>query len=326
MKLKGMNSKWILGLDISKNSFDACLLSGEGRPRHAVFANNAEGFDQLARWVDNHKVSHPVVGMEATGCYWVEVAQNLYNRGWKVHVLNPAYVKAHGQASGSRTKTDRSDAGLVADYVARHDCLAWQPQPQELKELRELMRLYADATRLRVSAEQLRESLGSATAQKLQEEMAGMLEECAKKILKAARQYAREHPQLQSEVRLLKSIPGIGELTALLLTSEIPRGCSARTVAGWAGVTPRQNESGTSLHSPARVCKQGSVYVRAALYWPAVTALRCSPAMQDFGARLAAAGLTNMQVVGAAMHKLLRWAVGVRNSGRDFDPSLHNAI
>lgn len=313
----------LLGLDIAKATFDACLQLPTGSLHRRTFTNNREGFEQLTQWLHTHGQAPARVGIEATGSYWMALAHYLHAQKLPVCVLNPAYVKAHGQSTGSRTKTDRSDARLIADYLATHRCETWDPLPSELEELRELMRFYADVTGLAVSAAQRGEGLRTGPARELQEQLAQTLEEFAQNVLRRAREQTRQHENLERVFERLDSVPGIAQITALILLSELPRGHTARKVAGWAGVTPRQEESGTSLHRAPRLCKQGSQYVRRSLYWPAITALRCNPAMQAFAKRLEAAGLNKMQIVGAAMHKLLRWSVGVLNSGKMFDPSLH---
>lgn len=324
--MKTHNALTILGIDIAKAKFDACLQLAQGATHQRSFANSPEGFEALLQWVRAQGAEAVPVGLEATGCYWVTLAHFLYERQWPVYLLNPAYVKAHGQSRGNRTKTDRVDARLIADYLATHDCEAWEPLPAEREELRELMRLYADVTTLAVSASQRAEGLRTALAQQLQAQLTQSLQAFAQKVLESAREQARAHPSLERPFELLDSIPGIATITALLLVAELPRGRSARTVAGWAGLTPREHVSGISVHGPPKLCKQGSDYVRQAFYWPAITTLRCCPAMRAFGARLQAAGLNNMQVIGAAMHKLLRWSVGVLNSDRPFDRSLHATV
>jgi transposase len=157
----------------------------------------------------------------------------------------------------------------------------------------------------------------------LQAQVTQALRTFAKQILATARQHVRQHPSLEQSFEHLDSITGVAQVTALVLLAELPLGRSARSVAAWAGVTPRQHESGTSILVRPKMCKQGCDYLRQTLYWPAITALRCSPHMKVFARRLEDAGLTKMQIVGAAMHKLLRWSVGVINSKKMFDPSLH---
>jgi transposase len=314
----------LLGVDIAKATFDAALYLPGGSLHQRSFANDDGGFAELLHWLERLLNGAPLhVGIEATGSYWMALAIKLFEQGYRVSILNPAYVKSHGQSEGLRTKTDRVDARLIADYLAKHDCEAWEPLPAELEELRELMRFHADLVQLSVSASQRAEGLRTKLACQLHSELTHWLKAFGKRVLAAARSHVRQHVSLLQTVTCLQSIPGIGELTALRLTSELPRGRSARSVAAWAGLTPRQHESGTSVHRRARLCKQGSDYIRTSLYWPAITALRCCPAMQAFAKRLQQAELEKMQIVAAAMHKLLRWAVGVLNSGKPFDPSFH---
>lgn len=315
--------KNVLGIDMAKAKFDACLQLSDGQRRERIFTNDPAGFVELQRWLEQHGIGNVEAGIEATGCYWVSLAHYLYSHKHRVYLLNAAYVKAHAQSRGRRSKTDRVDARMVGDYVVKHDCEPWVPLPAELEELRELMRLYADVTALAVSAGQRGESLRTSLARKLQHQVARSLKEFARKVLKAAQAHAKKHASLKTPVECLETIDGVGTITALVMTAELPRGHSARSVAGWAGVTPRHFDSGTSVHKKPRLSKQGSDYVRRSLYWPAVTALRCNPIMRTFGQRLKGQGLTSMQIIGAAMHKLLRWAVGVINNGKPFDPSLH---
>lgn len=313
----------ILGIDIAKAKFDVCLHLAQGGFRRQSFPNNLEGFVELRHWLRAHQAGPLRVGIEATGCYWMSLAHELHAQGWVVYLLNPAYVKAYAQSEGRRSKTDRVDAQIIARYVATHDCEPWAPLPAELAELRELMRLYADITAVAAAVGQRQEALRTASARKLQAEITAALKEFARRVLKTAQCHARQHSSLARPVECLESIQGIGLVTALVLTAELPRDHAARSVAGWAGVTPRHFESGESVYRRPKLCKQGSDYVRHCLYWPAITALRCNPAMQCFARRLQAAGLNKMQIVGAAMHKLLRWAVGVMHSAKPFDSSLH---
>jgi transposase len=215
------------------------------------------------------------------------------------------------------------DARMIADYVATHDCEAWAPLPAEIEELRELMRLYGDLVGITVSLRQRREGLRTAMARMLQAQITATLKEFTRKVLKAAQAHARRHPTLKQPVECLRTIKGVGPVTALVLTAELPRGRAARTVAGWAGVTPRHFVSGKTIHKKPKLCKQGNDHVRHSLYWPAITALRCNPAMQPFARRLQQVGLNKMQIIGAVMHKLLRWSVAVMESQKPFNPSLH---
>ncbi|MGB9651225.1 MAG: transposase, partial [Candidatus Cybelea sp.] len=121
---------------------------------------------------------------------------------------------------------------------------------------------------------------------------------------------------------LLTSIPGIGETTAGSILSEIPhldRFQSAKAVAAFAGLSPRERRSGTSIHGRPRLCKTGNARVRKALYMPAIVALRFNPTLRVFAERLLAAGKHKRLIIGAVMRKLLVLAYGILRSGVAFD-------
>ena len=130
------------------------------------------------------------------------------------------------------------------------------------------------------------------------------------------------HPDLKRRRDLLTSIPGIGEATAGSILSEIPhldRFQSAKAVAAFAGLSPRERRSGTSIHGHPRLCKTGNSRVRKALYMPAMVALRFNPTLRLFADRLLAAGKHKRLVIGAVMRKLLVLAYGILRSGKRFD-------
>ena len=67
------------------------------------------------------------------------------------------------------------------------------------------------------------------------------------------------------------------------------------------------------------MAKIGNARVRCALYFSAITALRCDPSFQELAARLAAKGNHPMQIIGAAMQKLVRLAYGVIKNQQAYD-------
>ncbi|UBF29097.1 transposase [Kovacikia minuta CCNUW1] len=100
-----------------------------------------------------------------------------------------------------------------------------------------------------------------------------------------------------------------------------PKRERAIALAAFAGVTPQEHQSGTSVQGKTRLCKIGSLRLRKVLYFPALNLIRRCPQIQAFRDRLLAAGKTKMQVVGAVMHKLIRIIYGVLHSRQPFDPT-----
>ena len=86
---------------------------------------------------------------------------------------------------------------------------------------------------------------------------------------------------------------------------------------------PSHHQSGSSVRKRSRLLKVGSSHLRKALYFPAITALRCNAAVKAFSQRLSERGKAKMVVVAAAMRKLPHICYGVLKSARPFDASLH---
>src|SRR5215469_15626220 len=107
-----------VGLDVSKDSLDACLLLPGGKQRQAAFANDPAGFAALLAWADRHAGGHALhFCLEATGPYSEAPAVALADAGRLVSVANPARVKAHAAAGGQGNKTDPADARAVAAFA-----------------------------------------------------------------------------------------------------------------------------------------------------------------------------------------------------------------
>lgn len=155
------------------------------------------------------------------------------------------------------------------------------------------------------------------------EELLAHLNEQIRRTEELIRQHINNHPGLKRQSELLDSIPGIAETTAALLLSEITdikQYRSARQVAAYAGLVPRERQSGSSVRGRTRLSKIGNARLRRALYFPAITALRCSPYFQAWAKGLQERGKSKMSVICAVMRKLVHLAYGVLKSEQPFDP------
>jgi transposase len=138
------------------------------------------------------------------------------------------------------------------------------------------------------------------------------------------RSLVAEQADLKKQSQLLCTIPGVAHKTAcaiLALAGDLRRFDSSGALARFAGLCPRLHKSGTSVRGRSALCKMGHARLRRALYFPAITALRHNPVLRGFKERLAARGKTPMQILGAAMRKLLVLCYGVPKSGKPFDPA-----
>jgi transposase len=314
-----------LGIDISKSKFDICLAREGGKFRHKVFPNSPLGFSQLSAWLSKQKVERVHACMEATGTYGEALATYLYEAGHLVSVVNPAVIKAYGQSRLARTKTDKADATLIAQFCSERRPPAWQPLPAEIRQLQALVRRLDSLLEMRgMEANRLDVAAAEAVKESLVGHLTFLDEEIAR-TESLIRTHIGNHPGLREQRDLLLSIPGIGSTTAAKLLGEIldvKLYESARQLAAFAGLAPRLHESGSSIKRTARLSKTGAPRLRRALYFPAIVAIKHNPQIRALGVRMKGRGKCPMQIIGAAMRKLVHIAYGVLKSGRPFDPEL----
>jgi transposase len=311
-----------VGIDISKAKFDAALYQ-EGQYYDAAFSNNGDGFRRLAKWLKKRSARGAPICIEATGRYGEALATYLHGRGYPVSIVNPARIKAYGESQLQRNKNDKLDARLIAHFCHTQEVTLWQPPSAVEQELRALTRhltnLRADRTR-----ERNRHSSAPPSDFVLQTIAAHLafLDEQIALTEAQIQQLIDQDPTLRQQKDLLKSIPGISDKTAAAFLAEVPdvtRFDSAAQLAAHAGLTPRQHQSGASVHRRGRLARTGSTRLRTLLYFPALTALRWNPIVAALAERLAAKGKPKMVIVGAAMRKMLHLAYGVLKHRRPFD-------
>lgn len=314
-------SAW-LGIDIAQETFEASLLQ-DSRVAHGGFDNTPAGYKKLAHWLKKRQVAQAHVCLEATGRYSEGVAEYLHAAGHTVSVINPARLKAFGQASLTRTKTDQTDAALLAQFCQRQQPAPWQPPAPEKRALRALVRRRESLLQLRQQeANRLSSGEDDRLVVRSLKAVVTFLNKQVAKIEAAIIDQAASTPALQRQIELVDSIPGIGVTTAAALVAEVDfeAYASARQLVAQAGLNPRQRQSGTSVHGRPRLSKQGSSQLRKLLYFPAVSAKRYNPVIHDFAEGLAKRGKHNMSIICACMRKLLHLVYGVLKTGLPFDP------
>jgi transposase len=320
-----MNTECYLGIDVAKAKLDCALGLPTGKCKSKVVTNSQEGFVELAQWLKKHGAGNARICMEATGVYWEAVAEFLADAGFVVSVVNPAQIKAFGQSRLLRTKTDRVDAKLIAEFCKTLQPPPWVAPSARERQLRALcLRLDAlqrmqtqEANRFGVARESVRAGIKRHLA---------WLDEEITVVLKALRELIDQDPDLRRKRELLDSVPGLGERTIstlLAFYAEPTRFDNARQCAAFAGLNPRQQLSGSSVHGKARLSKVGHALLRKALYMPAMVTLYKTAWGRVFRARLTQAGKSPMLIIGAMMRKLIHVAYGVLKSGQPFNPALH---
>ncbi len=317
----------VLGIDVAKDTLDIALSDGV-HLNHGQFSNDQKGHEQLEQWLRKQTNSSIHICLEATGQYGDGVAEYLFAQGFPVSVVNPARIKHYGNSKLRRNKTDKADAELIAEYCLREKPAIWTPPPASFKDLQALVRHLEDLQGAKLQeSNRLLSGVHTSFVVESLTSLCEFLDDQIKQTKKAIQDHINQHEELKRMQTLLVTIPGIGKLTAAKLLGEIRNILdfqSARQLAAYAGLTPRNFLSGTSVHKKSRLSKTGNANLRKALFMPAIVATKYNPIVHSFCARLSESGLKPMEVVGAAMRKLLHLVFGILKTGRPFDPDYLN--
>ncbi|WP_279116682.1 IS110 family transposase [Acidithiobacillus thiooxidans] len=310
-----------VGIDVAKAKFDVALLTPEGKYRSKALPNNPVGYQQFVDWLNQHEAREAHLCMEATGAYGRNLARFLAQQQLLVSVVNPAQIHAFGKTELTRAKTDKADARLIARYCRMHRPAAWVPPADEIVVLQALVQRLDDLLALQTMENNRLES-AEGPARKSVEAVLEFIDQQIQMVRLQIEIHIDNHPGLKKQQELLSSIPGIGDNTAttlLAFLSPLDRCHSVKQVVAYAGLNPSIRQSG-QWAGKTPIAKAGNALLRKALYLPAVTAKRYNPVISVFCDRLLLNGKRPMQVVVAAMRKLLHLAFGVLKSGKPFDP------
>jgi len=309
-----------LGIDVGKADFHATLLIDD-RAWSKSFPGGKAGISQLRTWLRNRKVREVHACLESTGGFEEALAIDLHERGHTVSVVNPARVKAFAQSELLRTKTDRVDSALIARFCRAHHPDPWVPLAPEVRSLQALVRRHAGLQDMHTTeSNRLSSARVDAAVERSLTEHIAYLERELKRVAAEIEDLINRHPPLREQRDLLTSIPGIADLTASRILGEMPNISeyrNSRTVAAYAGLSPREHQSG-ALRGRTRLVKTGNARLRRMLYFPAMAATQHNPALRALYQRLVAKGKPKAVALVAVMRKLLILAYGVLKSKRPF--------
>lgn len=281
------------------------------------------------------------VVLEASGL-WPYFYDIFEAQGVQVSLAHPQRVKAIAHA---KVKTDKVDARTLA-HLLRADLIpaAYVP-PQEIREMREILRARYAWTQQRTRAKNRVHGLlakrgyqapvtdlfgrkGRAwlaalpldqTARTLVERELHLVDALDNLIAESSEEM-RYRAGKEPKAQLLMTIPGVGYYTALLLMAElgdVARFPTAKHVVAYAGLAPRVRASGGVVHI-GRITKQGSPYLRWILTEAAHRAARLSPSFRElFLRKKAQRGVQRAMIT--VTRQLLSCAYGVLKHSRPYE-------
>lgn len=318
------------GLDVSAREISvARLRSKEKTPTVASFANNASGHKALLAYL-LQGTEHVRVCLEASGNYSLDLALALHaHRQVEVSVVNPRRARRFAESLGERSKTDPVDARVLCEYAARMPWVTWRPPTARALRLRAITRAIESLgvmhtqEKNREHALKASQALPSLVIREMRRHQR-YLENRMEQLRREARRLIVKDPGLDRRFRLMVTVPGVAETSALQILGELvvlPDGLDARQWVAFSGLDPSQFTSGTSVEKKPRISRGGSRHLRRALYMPALVALRREPHLRAFYQRLVSRGKARLQAVVAVMRKLLHALFAMFRSNQTYDGS-----
>jgi transposase len=282
-----------VGIDVHRKRSQVAVVAEDGKMQ--LNRNVVNGSEPMLRLIGGLPAGTPVAFEAAFGWGWL--AELLGDYGFEAHLVHPLRCKAIASA---RLKNDKVDAAILAQLL-RADLLpeAWIA-PQPVRQLRALLRHRASLVRL---GTQLRNRIHAVAAdfgydrtgsywtgpgrgwlaeldlppvsREIVTDCLAFIDALAPEIERLDAE-VRRHARADPRVKVLTTLPGVGQFTALMMVAEIgdiTRFPSARKLASWAGLTPTVRGSDLTVRH-GHISKQGSAWLRWVLNQAAQTAKR----------------------------------------------------
>lgn len=331
---------WV-GIDVAKDTFDAALVfygqhySPEQIRKVPVktFTRSAQGTVQFLKWLDGQTKQHGEmdtasvrVVMESTGKYSMELSAWLIGKRASLEpaIANAAMTANFIKSLGIRNKTDRLESRALAFYGVERRPAPYEPPTGVYKELRELCRFRNEMVKEQTACKNRNnEASSNPVIRRLAKRKLREIEKHIKDIEKEIRKVLRKDEKVKKDYYLLVSIPGVSFVTACTILGELGdlrRFVRARQLTAFAGLSPRQHQSGSSVNGKPHLCKSGNPRIRRVLYMAAMSSVQYCPSMEKHYTLMLFRGKSKMAGLGAVMRKLLVLMRAILIGNTAYDP------
>ena len=287
------------GIDVSKHKLD---LARTGIREVAAFSNDPAGIAQLVE--ELRKCPPTLIVVEATGGLEGPLLQALLEADLPVALANPRHVHYFALSLGIKAKTDPIDAHVIERYAAQLSPRLLQKRSEKQTELEALVTCRRQLLHLRTEQTNRLGQTSSKSARKSIQAVLKTLEKQLKLLESQIRKLIESDDDMDNIDKLLRSVPGIGQVASATLLCEMSElgSMDRRQAAALMGVAPFNRDSGKSRGK--RAIRGGRASVRSVLYMSAVCAIRFNPIVRAFAQRLQKAGKLPKVIIVAAMRKL----------------------
>jgi transposase len=311
-----MEHATFVGIDVAKDHLDVHC-----RPSAEAFRVSYDDAGLTTLLTRLRALTPTSIVFEATGGYEVPLAATLTSAGLPVAIVNPRQIRHYGRAIGQLAKTDRLDARLIARF-AEDVRPAARPVPDEqARALGELIARRRQLVEMLVAEQNRRRLLRDRRVQRQLDAHIAWLEEALRRLDQDLTTLMRATPAWREADDLLRSVPGIGPVTACTLIADLPElgRLDRRRIAALVGLAPFARDSGA--FQGIRMITGGRPHIRQVLYMATLSAIKCNPAIREFHHRLVAGGRPGKVAVTAAMRKLLTILNAMLRDRRPWQPA-----
>ncbi len=302
------------GIDVSKHKLD---LAQSGIQQVVSFTNDPAGITQLVELL--LKTPPKLIVVEATGGLERPLLDALLEASLQVHLANPKQVRYFALSLGILAKTDPIDAQVIERYAAQLSPRLLQKRSQNQSELEALVTRRRQLLHLRTQQGNQLEATRSKLARKSIQAVLKLLEKQIDSMDRQIRQLIESDDDFNDIDKLLRSVPGIGNVASSTLICEMSElgSMDRQQAAALVGVAPFNRDSGR--YQGKRAIRGGRTSVRSVLYMSAVCAIRFNPILSDFAQRLQKAGKLPKVIIVAAMRKLVCFINAMLRDGLRWD-------
>ena len=308
-----------IGIDVSKKDFYACFNEQDDPIK---FDNNNQGINKFIRHLNKNdfQINTTQIGLESTGAYHLPLSLICSQGGYSIKVINPLITKKQNQTSLRRVKNDKKDSRLIRYCLVTGAGYEFHETNESLI-LKNLVRQrnYLSDLRTNFKIKQIdieyKEKYMGTKVTPINSEMSLIL---AEKIKSLDKELAKYQPETQ---KLLRSIPGIGPITAVSFISEIgdmKRFETAKKLTAYIGLDPRTHESGTSIKGRGYITKRGNKILRTRLFNACSVAVLRPNMFQEFFQKKRSEGKQYRVALCAVMNKMVHVVFAVWQRGTPY--------
>lgn len=304
-----------IGIDVSKDTFHAAF----NDVHVEVFKNTESGIKNFMEKLESREKT--LIGCESTGVYHLLLCETLRKNGWMIKVVNPLIAHRMIQSILRNIKTDKHDAlsirkvlltGAGYLYTDTPDVVALKMLVQEREALSKMQSMLKH----RIHAHDIR---ARATGLDVHDSFTGPLKLLSYEMREIEKKMSSYAPHVQL---LLRSIPGVGKVTAAALVAQIgdiKRFSSPEKLVAYIGLDSRVHQSGTSIHGKGYISKRGSRYLRHVLFNAAFIAKRRNPELKKYMEKKLSEGKHYFSALCAVERKLVHLIYAVWTRGTPFE-------